>query len=52
MRLGFTLRDVNPFMRVDCSCEADGDGDNDVSPASKTAKSVLNSFDWKNKLEE
>jgi hypothetical protein len=54
--LAFTLRDMNSFMRVDCCCEADGDGDNDdVSPANRrrrTNKSILNCFDWRNKLEE
>jgi hypothetical protein len=47
---------MNSFMSVDCCCEADGDGDNDdVSPANRRRranKSILNSFDWRNKLEE
>jgi hypothetical protein len=43
-RNAFTLRDMNSFMRCDFCCEADGDR--------RRAKSILSSFDWRNKLEE
>jgi hypothetical protein len=39
------------YMRVDCCCDNDGYDDDDVSPANKRrAKSILISFDLKNKL--